>query len=206
MSCIYGPHQFGTEDQGWVAHFIIRALEGTPINIYGDGRQVRDILFVEDLIDGFLLGQGQMAKLSGEVFNIGGGPANTLSLLELTNLISKLRNQPTPISFADWRPADQRYYVSDIRKFGAATGWKPRVGVEQGVERLYQWLQESRAVLANGIIRMSDLPVNGRTRINGAASPGNSRHQSAGARPKVKRLFPPRISRKISVGKLAKAV
>ncbi len=87
MSCIYGPHQFGTEDQGWVAHFLIRALEGKPITLYGDGMQVRDVLFVEDLVQAFLLAQAHMERLSGEAFNIGGGPDNTLSLLNLLDLI-----------------------------------------------------------------------------------------------------------------------
>src|SRR6185437_10730839 len=93
MSCIYGPHQFGTEDQGWVAHFLIRALEGEPITLYGDGMQVRDVLFVDDLVDAFLLARKHMDRIYGQAFNIGGGPANTLSLLELVDLIGALRKQ-----------------------------------------------------------------------------------------------------------------
>jgi CDP-paratose 2-epimerase len=144
MSCIYGPHQFGTEDQGWVAHFLIRAIEGQPITLYGDGMQVRDILFVDDLLDAFLLAQAQMPKLSGQVFNIGGGPSQAISLLELIELITELPNEQPTVHFADWRPGDQRYYVSDTRKFRAATGWTPQVGVRQGLNTLYQWLRESR--------------------------------------------------------------
>jgi CDP-paratose 2-epimerase len=145
MSCIYGLHQFGNEDQGWVAHFLIRALEGKPITLYGDGRQVRDILFAEDLVDAFLLAKANIHELSGRAFNIGGGPANTISLLELLGLITELNSAMPEVRFADWRTADQQYYVSDTREFCAATGWKPRVGVHEGVERLYNWLKEFRA-------------------------------------------------------------
>jgi CDP-paratose 2-epimerase len=143
MSCIYGPHQYGTEDQGWVAHFVIRSITGKPIVIYGDGKQVRDILFIDDLVDAFLLAQKHMAKLSGNAFNIGGGPANTISLIELLDLITELHGGELAIHFEDWRAADQRYYVADTSKFGALTGWKPKVSVAQGVRRLYEWLMAS---------------------------------------------------------------
>jgi CDP-paratose 2-epimerase len=144
MSCIYGPHQFGTEDQGWVAHFLIRAIENQPITLYGDGLQVRDILYVEDLVDAFLLAQENIGELSGQAFNMGGGPENTISLRELIDFIGDLRGESYSVEFADWRHADQRYYVSDTGKFHSATGWKPRVGVHDGVERLYRWLLEAR--------------------------------------------------------------
>lgn len=140
MSCIYGPHQYGNEDQGWVAHFAIRALTGTPITIYGDGKQVRDILYIDDLVDAFLLAQQHMKKLSGNAFNIGGGPQNTISLLELLDLLTELHEGELSIHFEDWRAADQRYYVADTTKFGGLTGWKPKVGVREGVQRLYEWL------------------------------------------------------------------
>ncbi len=143
MSCIYGPHQFGTEDQGWVAHFLIRALMGDPITLYGDGMQVRDVLFVEDLVDAFLLAQANMDALTGQAFNIGGGPANTTSLVELIDMIRELHGKKPVVNFSEWRPGDQRYYVSDISKFRASTGWNPRVGVRQGVRRLYEWLQST---------------------------------------------------------------
>ena len=144
MSCIYGPHQFGTEDQGWVAHFLIRALEGCPITLYGDGLQVRDILFVEDLVQAFLLAQSSMERLSGQAFNIGGGPENTVSLLNLIDRIGGLNESKPAVEFEAWRPGDQRYYVSDTRKFQAATGWRPRVSVAQGLDRLAAWLRETR--------------------------------------------------------------
>ena len=144
MSCIYGPHQFGTEDQGWVAHFVIRALEGQPITLYGDGKQVRDVLYADDLVRAFLTAQSHMSNLAGESFNIGGGPENTTSLLELTNTIAELHGEALELQFSDWRTADQRYYVSDTRRFSKATGWKPRINVRSGVALLYGWLSENR--------------------------------------------------------------
>jgi CDP-paratose 2-epimerase len=140
MSCIYGPHQHGTEDQGWLAHFMIRALCGEPITIYGDGKQVRDVLYVEDLVDAFLLAEQHLPELAGQAFNIGGGPANSLSLLELVDRIAGLQGYRPELRFGDWRVGDQRWYVSDCRKFTDATGWQPRVGRDDGVRRLYGWL------------------------------------------------------------------
>jgi CDP-paratose 2-epimerase len=144
MSCIYGPHQFGTEDQGWVAHFLIQALEGRPITLYGDGRQVRDILHVTDLVDAFLLAQQHMATEAGQAFNIGGGPDNTVSLLELLDFIDDLLGRKPDMEFDAWRPGDQRYYVSDTTKFRERTGWRPQIGVREGLEQLARWLAESR--------------------------------------------------------------
>jgi len=145
MSCIYGQRQFGTEDQGWVAHFLIRALDREPITLYGDGRQVRDILFIDDLVQAFTLARAQMDELSGQAFNIGGGPANMISLLELMDTIAELEGERPQIAMSDWRPGDQRFYVSDTSKFRAATGWQPRTDVATGVRRLHEWLQGARA-------------------------------------------------------------
>jgi CDP-paratose 2-epimerase len=142
MSCIYGPHQFGTEDQGWVAHFIIQALKGRPVTLYGDGLQVRDVLYVEDLVDAMLLAHANVDAIAGEAFNIGGGPSNTTSLLELLDLIETITGEPLPHTIEPWRTADQRYYVSDTSKFTAATGWRPRTSVMDGVERLTAWLEK----------------------------------------------------------------
>jgi len=147
MSCIYGLHQMGTEDQGWVAHFLMRAIQGEPILICGDGMQVRDVLFVEDLVDAFLLAQANIRTLSGQAFNIGGGLGNTVSLLELLDLIRSLNAAAPAIQLAGWRAGDQRYYVSDTRKFKAATGWAPKVNVREGVEQLYQWLMKNHGVV-----------------------------------------------------------
>lgn len=141
MSCIYGPHQRGNEDQGWVAHFLIRALMDDAITLYGDGMQVRDILFIDDLVDAFLLAQAHMPTISGNAFNIGGGPANTISLLELISLIEQIHGNRPELRFGTWRPGDQRYYVSDTAKMQRMTGWSPKVGVEEGVRRLYDWLR-----------------------------------------------------------------
>lgn len=140
MSCIYGPRQFGTEDQGWVAHFILRAQRGEPITIYGDGKQVRDILFVDDLVDAFLLAEQHARKISGRAFNIGGGPASTISLLDLLDQIESLHGMRPQISFDRWRTGDQRYYVSDTRAFEQATGWQRKVDATDGIARLYDWL------------------------------------------------------------------
>lgn len=144
MSCIYGPHQFGTEDQGWVAHFLIRALEGRPIVLYGDGRQVRDILFVEDLVDAFMLAQQHIDRIAGRAFNIGGGPTNTVSLLELIEHIERLEGARVDIAREGWRTGDQRYFVADTRLFESATGWHPRVSASTGVARLHEWLLQTR--------------------------------------------------------------
>src|SRR3954451_11321562 len=144
MSCIYGPHQFGTEDQGWVAHFLIQALKRKPLTLYGDGLQVRDILFVDDLVDAMLLAHAQIENTAGEAFNIGGGPASTVSLLELMDLIADITGERPGFAIEPWRPADQRYYVSSTAKFERQTGWRPHVGVRQGVERLLSWLVASR--------------------------------------------------------------
>lgn len=146
MSCIYGLHQSGNEDQGWVAHFLIRAIEDKALTIFGDGMQVRDILFADDLIDAFLLAQANIHTLSGHAFNIGGGLGNTISLLELLDLIERLRGTRPRIDFKAWRAGDQRYYVSDTQKFKAATGWAPKVSAREGIERLYRWLLESRGL------------------------------------------------------------
>jgi len=144
MSCIYGPHQCGNEDQGWVAHFLLRALSGQPITMYGDGCQVRDVLYVDDLVDALKLAQTRIDSLSGKAFNIGGGPQRTTSLLELMDLIEELHGSVPKLEFSKWRAADQRYYVSDISRFVRAAGWSPKVGVHEGVTRLYQWLAESQ--------------------------------------------------------------
>jgi len=144
MSCIYGPHQCGTEDQGWVAHFALRALDGRPITVYGDGRQVRDVLFIDDLLSAFDLACANLSRLSGRAFNIGGGPANSVSLLEVVDAIGRITGRRPALEFAEWRAGDQRYYVSDMRGFQEATGWAPSVSLEEGLGRLCEWIADAR--------------------------------------------------------------
>lgn len=146
MSCIYGPHQRGTEDQGWVAHFLIRARTQAPLTIYGDGLQVRDLLYVDDLVDALLLATSRADVLRGQAFNIGGGPANTSSLRELMDWIADAQRSPARFEFASWRKGDQRYYVSDPRRFTEATGWRPRTAVAEGLARLHAWLEDGDAI------------------------------------------------------------
>ena len=150
MSCIYGPHQMGSEDQGWVAHFVLRALRGEPITLYGDGCQVRDVLFVDDLVEAFLLAEANLPRLAGEVFNIGGGPQNTVSLLELVDTLEGIQGARPLLHHGQWRLGDQRYYVSDTRKFQRETGWRAEVDVREGVQRLQDWL-----AAAHGRARLS---------------------------------------------------
>lgn len=145
MSCIYGPHQCGTEDQGWVANFLIRAQKDQTINIYGNGKQVRDILFVEDLVKAMELARANISRFSGQAFNIGGGAANAVSLLEVLDIIANVQEQAPPTSFGKWRPGDQFYYVSDNSKFSKATGWKPEVPYKNGIKKLHQWLSQANA-------------------------------------------------------------
>ncbi|HLN56865.1 MAG TPA: NAD-dependent epimerase/dehydratase family protein [Bacteroidales bacterium] len=140
MSCIYGEHQFGTEDQGWVAHFILKALRNEKIILYGDGMQVRDVLFADDLVEAFLLAWKDIDKFQGEAFNMGGGPENSISLLELLDMLENLLGRQIPRSFDEWRKGDQKYYVTDTTKFRNATGWKPLIPVKEGIRILYDWL------------------------------------------------------------------
>ena len=146
MSCIYGPHQFGTEDQGWVAHFVIQALKRRPLTLYGDGLQVRDVLFVEDLVEAMQLAHARIDQISGEAFNMGGGPANTISLLELIDLLGEMFGERPLHLIEPWRTADQRYYVSNTSRFQEATGWRPRTGINEGLETLASWLMDSGTV------------------------------------------------------------
>jgi CDP-paratose 2-epimerase len=142
MSCIYGPRQFGNEDQGWVAHFMIAARNGRPITIYGNGRQVRDVLFVDDLVRALCLAVEKINVTAGQIYNIGGGPSNTMSVWsEFGNFLADLKGEPIPVDFAEWRPGDQPCYVSDIRKAYNDMGWKPEVDTVSGMQRLWDWVR-----------------------------------------------------------------
>jgi len=140
MSCIYGPRQFGTEDQGWLAHFLIQAIQDHPITIYGDGYQVRDVLFVDDAVNAWIAALDRIDQASGRVFNLGGGPANSVSLREMLGLLSDLRGKNPEVRFAAWRPGDQRWYVSDIRSISRALDWTPRTSLRDGLQALERWL------------------------------------------------------------------
>lgn len=152
MSCIYGPHQCGNEDQGWVAHFVARAIAGLPLTVFGTGKQVRDVLTAGDLVEAFLVAQKRIDAIAGQAFNIGGGPRRTTSLLELLDLIGAILSSRPIVTFEEWRPGDQRYYVSNTSRFEAATGWRARVGVEDGVRRLAEWLLRAGRVPATTAI------------------------------------------------------
>src|SRR6266852_3262705 len=141
MSCIYGPRQFGNEDQGWVAHFIIAAQAGRPVTIYGNGKQVRDVLFVDDLVQAFRTATAKIDATAGQVFNIGGGSTNALSVWrEFATYLAALKGEEIPVRFANWRPGDQPCYVSDIRKAERVMGWRPSVDKKTGIRRLWEWV------------------------------------------------------------------
>jgi CDP-paratose 2-epimerase len=144
MSCIYGPHQMGTEDQGWVAHFVYRALSGEPITIYGDGCQVRDVLHVSDAVEAYLAGWRKIGQVAGRAFNLGGGPANAVSLKRILRFIESRLGQPVKIEFTDWRAGDQRYYVSDTRPVTQAFELPAPKSWEQGVAELMTWISERK--------------------------------------------------------------
>ncbi|HXU99230.1 MAG TPA: SDR family NAD(P)-dependent oxidoreductase [Caulobacteraceae bacterium] len=141
MSCVYGPHQMGTEDQGWVAHFLIRALQGQPIAIYGDGRQVRDILYVGDAVSAYLAAARRIREVAGRAFNLGGGPANAVSLLQLIRHIESLLRHKTPVAFMDWRAGDQRYYVSNTAAVRRDLGLAAPLDWRTGLGLLADWLK-----------------------------------------------------------------
>jgi CDP-paratose 2-epimerase len=146
MSCIYGQRQMGTEDQGWVAHFLIRALEDKPITIYGDGRQVRDILDVGDAVNAYVRALGNIDRVAGRPFNLGGGPANAVSLLELIEEMRTVTGRDIDLSFEDWRQGDQRWFVADTSAARAALGLPAPRGWREGVARLAEWLAGERGL------------------------------------------------------------
>ena len=145
MSCIYGPRQFGVEDQGWVAHFLISSVMGRPITIYGDGKQVRDILYVDDLVAALELAVERIEVSAGQVYNMGGGPENTMSVwTEFHELLKELLGHEVPVSYDEWRPGDQLVYVSDTGKAQRELGWRARTSVSEGIEKLYRWVVDNK--------------------------------------------------------------
>lgn len=145
QSSIYGYRQMGVEDQGWIAWLVIAAITGKPITIFGDGKQVRDVLFIDDLLDLYDATVEHIDSAAGQVYNIGGGPEHTISVwTEFGPMLERLLGQPQPVSHDGWRPGDQRVYISNIGKAQQELGWSPRIGVEEGVERLFNWVKANQ--------------------------------------------------------------
>ncbi len=147
QSCIYGPNQFGVEDQGWLAWFLIASRLGRKLTIYGNGKQVRDVLYVDDLFDAYEAAYGKKAVSSGQVYNVGGGPEQALSLLEYLDILADL-GVKTDHAFADWRPGDQKIYVSDIRKARRDLGWAPKTDKKEGIKRMKAWIEGNLAAIS----------------------------------------------------------
>jgi CDP-paratose 2-epimerase len=149
QSCIYGTRQFGVEDQGWLAWFIIAAVTGRPITIYGNGKQGRDVLFIDDLLDAYDLAFANIKTSAGQIFNLGGGRKNSISVWsEFGPLLENLLGKPIKTKRKEWRPGDQPVFISDIRKAQTLLGWQPKVGVEQGIQRLFNWVKENLDLFA----------------------------------------------------------
>jgi CDP-paratose 2-epimerase len=146
QSCIYGTRQMGIEDQGWIAWFCIATTLGRPFTIYGDGCQIRDTLWVDDLIDAYERAFERIETAQGEVFNVGGGPSNTLSPRELVAALEQRLGRPLDPAYSDWRPGDQRVFVTDIRKAERVLGWKPTVSTSEGIDRLLDWVRDHQAL------------------------------------------------------------
>jgi CDP-paratose 2-epimerase len=144
MSCIYGTRQFGVEDQGWVAWFTIATLMNKPITIYGDGKQVRDVLYISDLVRAYDAFVQRRNEIHHDIYNIGGGSENTMSLLELLDILKDLTDKRSAITFGNWRPSDQKVYISDITKAKRELGWKTEVNPKEGVEKLVEWMEENK--------------------------------------------------------------
>ena len=150
QSCIYGPRQFGVEDQGWLAWMTIAAVTGRPITIYGDGKQVRDVLHVDDLINGYDLAVEKIDDARGKVYNMGGGTRNVLAVwAEFGPLLEKLLGRKLAVAHADWRPGDQRVFYADFRKATRELGWEPKIDLEQGIEMLFNWVSENKDLFAD---------------------------------------------------------
>ena len=149
QSCIYGPRQFGIEDQGWIAWFIIAATLGKKITVYGDGKQVRDVLYIDDLVRLFEIAVEKIGKTKGKIYNVGGGRENTLSVWsEFGPILDGLFGRKIDVLFSDWRPGDQKVFISDIRYIEKELGWKPKVKVENGIEKLFHWVQENKELFS----------------------------------------------------------
>lgn len=150
QSCIYGPRQFGVEDQGWVAWFMIALTLGRPITVYGDGKQVRDILYIDDLVNLFETAVNKINKSKGKIYNVGGGFRNTLAVWsEFGPILNTLFNKKINVSFAPWRPGDQKVYISDISLVEKELGWEPKIKVKEGLEKLFNWVQQNKQLFVS---------------------------------------------------------
>lgn len=144
QSTIYGLRQFGVEDQGWLAHFVIAVVKNRPLSIYGDGKQLRDMLWIDDLIAAYDLALENIAAVAGQIYNIGGGPDNTISIWhEAGPRLEELAGHAIPVTWGDWRPGDQKVFVSDIRKLYNDLGWQPKVSLQDGTQRLWDWVSSN---------------------------------------------------------------
>jgi CDP-paratose 2-epimerase len=159
MSCIYGTRQFGNEDQGWVAHFGRAMLRGEPLTLYGDGCQVRDILWIGDLVQAMRQAMARIDSVAGEVFNIGGGARNAVSVRQVIERLAEITGAEVPVSHAEWRPGDQRIYVSDTSRAERALGWTAATGWEEGLERLAEWLHEANLETSTLALPLAAEPV-----------------------------------------------
>ncbi len=156
QSCIYGIWQFGVEDQGWLAYFTLAAVLDLPLTLFGDGRQVRDVLYIDDLVDAYQAVIAKPEAAVGQIFNIGGGAGQVISLLDLIAMLEALRGRSMQIRYDDWRPGDQRVYVSDIGKARRVLGWQPSVRVQDGVRRLFDWAQQNRDLLLRARAQLAE--------------------------------------------------
>jgi CDP-paratose 2-epimerase len=143
MSCIYGPHQFGNEDQGWVMHFAASCLKRRPITVYGDGKQVRDILYVGDLVAAFLRAREVVRTSPGLILNIGGGPANAIPIHAVLDMAHARNTPPVSVQHGPWRAGDQKVYISSITRAADVLGWRPQIGVQDGVEAIFRWAEHN---------------------------------------------------------------
>ncbi len=147
QSCIYGPRQFGVEDQGWVAWFLIAAVTGRRITICGDGKQVRDVLWVDDLVDLYEKAVERIEVADGHVYNVGGGPENSLAVWrELGPMLAALMGHEIEVAYDGWRPGDQRIFVADVRKAERELDWRPKTGTKEGIRRLYEWVVANKSL------------------------------------------------------------
>lgn len=148
QSCIYGPRQFGMEAQGWIAWFTIAHLTNQPITIYGNGKQVRDVLYIDDLIECYHRAIQNIDTIAGESFNVGGGREYSVSLLEFMDVLGDVSGEAVSFDYDEWRPGDQRVYISDTSRIEQATGWTPETSVGAGIDQIYDWISRHKGLVA----------------------------------------------------------